>query len=207
MRQYLLLIASAAAVVGLAACSSGSGSPTVARLSSAGVTTTAPASAGGPGKGGGSSASGGAAAAGGGAQVSSQDLAKMEAYSQCMRSHGVPAFPDPTSGPNGGAGFRIKGGPGTGLDPQSTTFQRADSACKSLLPNGGVAKPLTPAQQQAFLDWAQCIRQHGVPDLPDPDFSGGGVRIAIHGGPGSQAAMQAAQQACKSKLPAGFPAG
>jgi hypothetical protein len=208
MRPYLLLIASAAAVVGLAACSSGSGSPTVARLSSAGVTTTtAPASGAGPGKSGGSSASAGAAGPGGGAQVSAQDMAKMEAYSQCMRGHGVPAFPDPVSGPNGGAGFRITGGPGTGLDPQSSTFQAADRACRSLLPNGGVAKQLTPAQQQAFLQWAQCIRQHGVPNFPDPDFSGGGVRISLRDGPGSQAALQAAQQACKSKMPAGFPAG
>jgi hypothetical protein len=121
-----------------------------------------------------------------------------------MRTHGVPEFPDPVAGPNGGAGIQLKVGPGTGVDPNSTAFQAADKACRSLLPNGGVPPQLTPAQQQQFLDWAQCIRQHGVPDFPDPQFSGGGVRIAVQAGTGSQAALQAAQQACRSKMPAGF---
>jgi hypothetical protein len=50
------------------------------------------------------------------------------AMSRCMRSHGVPNFPDPTfgTGPGGGGTVRI-GGPG--IDPQSPAFQAAQRAC------------------------------------------------------------------------------
>lgn len=61
-------------------------------------------------------------------------------FSQCMRSHGVTNFPDPqfkTSG--GGFGIKISGGPGSGLDPNSPTYQAAQKACGSILhlPSGG----------------------------------------------------------------------
>lgn len=50
-------------------------------------------------------------------------------YSQCMREHGVPKFPDPQ--PDGGLLVRA----GNGVDPNSPTFKAADKACKQLLPN------------------------------------------------------------------------
>jgi len=177
-------------VVALAACSGGSPSPSVAHLGSSSATTAAPSS--------------------GGSTAGASDLAKDEAYAECMRTHGIGDFPDPSPGPNGGAGFRIKAGPGSDLDPNSPTYQAADKACESLLPNGGVPKALTAAQQQAFLNWAACIRAHGIPNFADPDFSGGGVRISLSGGAGlpngggPSAQFKAAQQACKSKLPGGF---
>ena len=171
-------------------CSGGSNPPTVAHLGSSPTTTAAPPS-GGPGP------------------LSGADMAKMEAYSQCMRTHGVSSFPDPQSGPNGG-GFAIRANSGSGLDPNSPTFQSADKACKDLLPNKGVPKPLTAAQQQAFLTWAACIRAHGIPNFQDPKFSGGGVQISLSGGAGlgggkgPSLIFQAAQKACASKLPTGF---
>jgi hypothetical protein len=177
----------------LAACSGSSPSPTVASLGSATATT--------------------AAAAKGGASSPSVDLTKMESYASCMRTHGIPDFPDPTSGPNGGTGFQIKAGPGSDLDQGSPKFEAADKTCKPLLPNGGVAPQLTAAQQQKFLDWAACIRAHGVPNFPDPIFSNGGVEIRMAappgsaGGSGPPAQLQAAQAACKSKLPGGGPGG
>jgi hypothetical protein len=57
------------------------------------------------------------------------------AYSACMRSHGLPNFPDPNS--NGG----IKLDSTRGLDRSSPQFESAEEACKSLLPNGGSADP------------------------------------------------------------------
>ena len=54
--------------------------------------------------------------------------------------------------------------------------------------------------QQAALDFAECMREHGV-DMPDPEFSGDGVRIQIsrEGGldPMSDTFKQA-QEACGS---------
>jgi hypothetical protein len=61
------------------------------------------------------------------------------AFSACMRSHGLPDFPDPTFS-NGGAGIRLRGGPGSDLDPSSPTFQAAQKACQSKLPGKGAPK-------------------------------------------------------------------
>jgi len=190
-----VLVSAAALGISLVGCSGKSPSPKVASIGS--VTTTT------------------AAASSGGAKPSGSDLAKMESYSTCMRSHGIPDFPDPTAGPNGGAGFQIRSGPGSDLDPNSARFEAADKACKPLLPNGGVAPPMSAAQQQKFLAWAACIRAHGVPNFPDPIFSNGGVEIkmAAPAGSGGGApsgpppALQAAQAACQSKLPGGGPGG
>jgi hypothetical protein len=52
-----------------------------------------------------------------------------------------------------------------------------------------------------MLAFAQCMRAHGV-DMPDPG-SGGNVTIGSAGNPVDQATMEAAQNACKSKLPKG----
>jgi hypothetical protein len=53
------------------------------------------------------------------------------AMARCMRSHGVPNFPDPQfqSGPNGGVGVRISG---AGIDPNSPAFQAAQKQCGSI---------------------------------------------------------------------------
>ena len=80
------------------------------------------------------------------------------------------------------------------------TFSLALSACGL---NVGAAKPTpTPDPQKAMLAFAQCMRAHGV-DMPDP---GAGGDVTIGGGPGNpidQSTMDAAQNACKSKLPKG----
>ena len=179
---HQIMMASIAAVVGLAACSSATPSPTVAKLAAAPTTTTAASAPGGAAPSGASSSSSGGGGAAPTGKSAAADLAKLEAYAGCMRSHGVPGFPDPTVGSNGGGGFQIRSAPGGGgIDPQSTAFQAAQNKCKSLLPNGGVAQPLSAAQEQKFLNWAACIRSHGVPGFPDPVFSGGGVRVS---GPG-----------------------
>ena len=125
------------------------------------------------------------------------------AYSRCMRSHGVPDFPDPGSG----GGFTITAQPGSDLGPDSPTNQRAAKACQSLLPplkvkGGG----LTAAQKHQLLEYSVCMRAHGIPDFPDPNFGNGGGGFQINGGPGSDLnprspAFQAAQQACQSILP------
>lgn len=55
-------------------------------------------------------------------------------YSQCMRAHGVPNFPDP----NGQGGFEIQ--PGAGIDPNSPQYQSANRTCAHFMsgtPGGG----------------------------------------------------------------------
>ncbi|GAA1862239.1 hypothetical protein [Actinomadura bangladeshensis] len=61
-----------------------------------------------------------------------EDLARMRAFSTCMRDHGVSEFPDPK--PDGT--MRLKAGPGTGIDPESAEFKAAQKACGRLQPGG-----------------------------------------------------------------------
>jgi hypothetical protein len=56
-------------------------------------------------------------------------------FSQCMRSHGVPNFPDPTFTSNGGA--QLQASKSSGIDFQSPAFQTAQQAC------GGPGGPLS----------------------------------------------------------------
>jgi hypothetical protein len=159
----------------VAACASGSKSPTVASVGTGPSASASQASA--PSTGG------------------DTPLAEGLAYARCMRSHGVPNWPDPVATPSGSYGFRT-----TGVNPQSAAFQGAGQACKSLSPqwwSGG--QPLSPAQQQAWLTWAKCIRSHGVPEFADPTFSGGGA-VQISGGSNSPQ-LQSAMEACKSQMP------
>ena len=137
-----------------------------------------------------------AAPAAGSGSSGSTALAQAVAYSRCMRSHGVPNFPDPVQTPSGGYGYRTHG-----IDPNSAAFQGALQACKALpSPWNSTGQQLSAAQQQAWLNWAQCIRAHGQPNLPDPTFSGTEVHIAGLGGSNSPQ-LQRAMDACKSQMP------
>ena len=132
---------------------------------------------------------------GGSGSSGASTLAEAVAFSHCIRSHGVPNFPDPVQTPSGGYGYRT-----AGIDPNSAAFQGAIQACKALpSPWSTTGQQLTPAQQQAWLNWAQCIRAHGVPDFPDPTFSGTEVRDSGVGSSSPQ--LQSAMDACKSQKP------
>ena len=88
------------------------------------------------------------------------------AFSKCMRTHGVPNFPDPTSG---GGGIQLSIGVNSGINPRSPTFQSAQTACQHLQPGGGPSfgRPSAQAVAQA-LEMAQCMRAHGISGFPDP---------------------------------------
>ena len=120
-------------------------------------------------------------------------------FSRCMRSHGVPNFPDPTTG------HGIQFTSSSGLDPASPAFKSARSACKKVLPGGGPgnAPPPSASDLHQALVWAQCIRKHGVPNFPDPSASVHeglffrGVGFAVGAGFNPQSpAFRHAQAAC-----------
>jgi hypothetical protein len=88
-------------------------------------------------------------------------------FAQCMRTHGVPNLPDPSSG---GGGIQIA--PGSGLSPASPAFKAAQQACAKLLPGGGPVKQHVSKQRlQAMVKTSECMRQHGVSGFPDPTLS------------------------------------
>lgn len=99
------------------------------------------------------------------------DLAgKVVVFAACMRSHGLPSYPDPKVSESGNHGS-IKIGPG-GLDPDSPAFGSASRACGHLLPGGGAPAPISPRELAQDLEYADCMRSHGVPSFPDPGHDG-----------------------------------
>ncbi len=170
----------------LAGCGGGSSSPGVAHLST--------------------STSGGSAASGGGSsspESSARTQQKMVKFSQCMRTHGEPEFPEPTEG-----GIEIHSHNGHGPNPESSRFQAAEKACSKYAPSKVAPSPAEQAKmQEGALKFSACMRSHGVPNFPDPEFhsGGGGVRVRI-GGKGSgidpnSPQFKAAQKTCQSDLP------
>lgn len=60
-----------------------------------------------------------------------RDRSQMLKFSACMRAHGLPSFPDPTSD---GRGLKMSIGGKDGLNPRSPVFQAARKACEDLMP-------------------------------------------------------------------------
>lgn len=117
-------------------------------------------------------------------------------FAECMRAKGVSAFPDP----NASGGLTIDGiANGSSVDPSSPVFEQALSACKDLEPPGFTGTKATPEQTTARLEFAQCVRENGVPDFPDPTPNGPLVdtnRIPSAATPGGMSALNAAMQKC-----------
>ena len=88
-------------------------------------------------------------------------------FSDCMRSHGVPTFPDPT-----GPDFKYALAPST---PHSPAFGPAYAVCRHLLRDNGASEQnaaRSPAQITALLAFVRCLRSHGFPSFPDPSPTG-----------------------------------
>jgi hypothetical protein len=79
-------------------------------------------------------------------------------FAECMRNNGVSDFPDPNA----------KGEFVYGVSVTPAVFQRAVDGCKELQPPGTLSADRTPEQQSASLEFAQCVRENGVKDFPDP---------------------------------------
>ena len=131
--------------------------------------------------------------------------AQQLAYSQCMRAHGLADFPDPQTQADGSVTRHIEVLQGSDLDPGTPRFQAAQKACQSLVPapqSGQRTQQQAQAEARA-LQYAQCMRAHGVPTFPDPDFSHG-ITFGDNGtyDPNSPS-FQAADHACGSLLSRG----
>jgi hypothetical protein len=166
-----------------AGCGAGAKSPSVASIGTAGSTTrpvAPPPPSGSVG----------------------QSYGDASAYSQCMRGHGLPDFPDP----NSQGRLLVNIHPGSDLSPSSAQYQSANKACHDLLPNGGQQ---TQAQEQQDLarlvKYAQCMRSYGIPSFPDPTRANGHASLIQKGSGIDQNSpqFQNAQQACRSLSPGG----
>ena len=121
---------------------------------------------------------------------------KAAKFAQCMRVNGVTRFPDPSAS----GSYTIDGVVnGSSLDPNSPAFKQAINACKNLEPPGFTGPKVTPQQLTARLKFAQCVRENGVPDFPDPTLNGPLVdtnHIPSSSTSGGMAALNAAMRKC-----------
>jgi hypothetical protein len=124
------------------------------------------------------------------------------AFAQCMRAHGIPSYPDPSS----------VSGPidSSQLGVSDTVYETAKTTCNRLYPQP--RRSVTTAQQQQdeaqLLKFAKCMRSHGLPSFPDPNpastiwGSGSGQIFTIPSSinPNSPQ-FTSAENACKSMMP------
>jgi subtilase family serine protease len=128
---------------------------------------------------------GGPSSSGGSASTEPATYRADLAYAQCMRTHGVPGFPDP----NPSAGISISGQP-----PGTSPAARANEACEHLLPagstgTGGATGPATASPPGTAatdcLGSLPCYtpRQfrvaYGIQPLLDRAIDGRGVTVAL----------------------------
>ncbi len=138
-------------------------------------------------------------------------------FAGCMRSHGVPNFPDPGAGSGGGLQIQSsqRNGQGqtmtvNGVAVNAPAFQSAMNSCQKYMPK---PKPISGGITQLkanALKYGECMRSNGVPNFPDPKVQSGpnggvGVQIGGSGIDPQAPAFKAAQQKCRSIM--GLPAG
>ena len=125
---------------------------------------------------------------GGNKKLTARD--KAVKFAECIRAHGVSDFPDP----NAKNQFEY------GVSVTLAVWKRATTACKDLQPPGTLSARRTPKQQSASLRFAQCVRDNGVKDFPDPTPDGALIDTSrMPGNPGARSipGLDAAMLKCR----------
>ena len=139
-----------------------------------------------------SSGSTGTASTGGDTNLTARD--KAVKFTECMRGNGVSDFPDP----NASGEF-----PSFGISVSPAAWEKALGACKELQPPGSLSAKLSTKQLSTALNFAQCMRENGVKDFPDP-VSGQPLidttRIPSANRPGGMTILNAAAHKCGDRL-------
>ena len=122
-------------------------------------------------------------------------------YSECMRSNGVTDFPDPDA-----QGHIAYGG----ISVPKAVWVKAVGACEDLAPpEWSGDRQRTPEQQSAALEFAQCMRDNGVPAFPDPATARDPLidTTKMPGEPSARSipGFEAAQHACHDLFTAALP--
>jgi len=125
---------------------------------------------------------------------------KTVTFADCMRENGVTAFPDPNAGGDQEFVEGIQS-----LDQSSAAWKRAIGACKDLRPPGLLGAKASPQEMRPRLEFAQCMRDNGVEDFPDPIKDGPLIdtnRIPSAAGRGARSipGFQAAIEKCRDAL-------
>lgn len=125
-----------------------------------------------------------------------QDLA----FTQCMRSHGLPDFPDPNANGHGFGNQQQQD-----QERSNPHFATAYSDCRHLLPSAPSSRgtKVIPSQTQ-LVRFSHCMRSHGVPDYPDYNPSVSlSTELAQLGINTNSPQFQATLQTCDRLVPLG----
>ena len=123
------------------------------------------------------------------------------AFARCLRSHGIPRWPDPgTDGSFDKQKLRQRG-----ID-----FARVqaveDRYCHADFESPGQAQTIPAADRADYLEAAACMRRHGFPDFPDPTFAGHSVAVHIPASIDQNSSrFKSAATTCTRLIPAGLP--
>lgn len=113
------------------------------------------------------------------------DIDQMRAYAKCMREHGID-MPDPEAN-GGGIGISING------EAEKEKVDKANAACKELLPNGGEPPKPTAEDLDQARELAKCLREHGL-DVKEPTMENPGIDMS--GGDGNKETVDKAMKEC-----------
>ncbi len=125
--------------------------------------------------------------------------------SKCMRANGVTNFPDPREGPNGGGVGWPGGGPVMissdvllimGQQFAGPVVASAAKTCQEYMAPSGPPPVVSESERVAAIANAECMRKHGVPNFPDPTFSGGQFNAGLGGVDPQSPAFKQAAAAC-----------
>jgi hypothetical protein len=114
---------------------------------------------------------------------------------RCARANGMPNLPDPQIDSNGRANF-----PNGTPDPPASVRRACQSIYDRLPASARDETERPPADMQALLRYARCMREHGVADFPDPD-AGGNFRAPAGSTDPKTPSFQRAMQACRQLDP------
>jgi hypothetical protein len=102
-------------------------------------------------------------------------------FAECMRENGVEDFPDPQIDEDGGITIGIGGAEpreGAPSEVDRETLDAAMQECQPLLARGEgpgqISQEDRAAFQDAMIEYAQCMRDNGIEEFPDPEFTGDG---------------------------------
>jgi hypothetical protein len=119
------------------------------------------------------------------------------AYAQCMRSHGVPNYPDPLG--NG----TFSGSALNDLGVSQSTLQAAEDACSRLQPKSPLPNEPVEDLYKEDLKFAACMRSHGEPDFPDPTVTGQSIGWTFPFSQTQTSRYQSARNSCRRYLAGG----
>lgn len=107
-------------------------------------------------------------------------------FAACMREHGVD-MEDPEPGEP--VRLQVKG-----VDKE--TVDKAQEACKKYAPQNGKGPGDDPKMKEKMLKFAECMRDNGVEEFPDPSDEGG---IMINKDLEDDPDFEKAQEKCQKK--------